>query len=81
MSEHRAQNTQVRAGSAPHAVLVLHAWYFVALPVQLAPPLAGAGFVHVRVLLWTPAPQVAPGTHAPHADQSDQLPAAQAHAK
>ena len=42
-------------------------------PGQTSPPLAGDGFVHVRVLVFSPFKQYWE-EHADHADHPDQLP-------
>ena len=48
----------------------------IAEPLQLAPPNAGAGLLHVRVYVMRPPPQYElVATHADQLDQTDQLPA------
>ena len=53
----------------PGQALVLHCLVSLLTPTQSAPPLAGAGFVQVLVLVCVPPPQ-----SAEHADQSDHEP-------
>lgn len=59
----------------PHGMPESHAATSYDTPVQLAPPNAGAGLVHVRVCEWTPPPQYELfGTHVDQSAHALQLP-------
>ena len=47
----------------------LQDWVSVSDPIHVAPPFAGAGLVHVLVLVWVP---VVPQVVAEQSDQEDQ---------